>query len=181
MKSRNLHGECNIAPDSNVCPDQRSNVLERIITIVVGKGSNARTFQIYRGLLCHHSGLFRTLLQGPLKDKDWHTLPNEKPETFQLFYDWLYSGEVICDDTMDLTYKSVVDLYFFADAFVVQQLRDRALALYLFGFLKGWDATKDLTPSLYRKEDGGHVIIAKVTRGHHHGHIVVPRSPVLQG
>jgi hypothetical protein len=155
MKSRNLHGECNIAPDSNVCPDQRSNVLERIITIVVGKGSNARTFQIYRGLLCHHSGLFRTLLQGPLKDKDWHTLPNEKPETFQLFYDWLYSG--------------------------VQQLRDRALALYLFGFLKGWDATKDLTPSLYRKEDGGHVIIAKVTRGHHHGHIVVPRSPVLQG
>jgi hypothetical protein len=95
--------------------------------------------------------LLRTLLQGPFKNNDSHVLPNEKPETFQLFYDWLYSGEVFCDETMDLNPEVIVHLYFFADAYMVQQLKDRALELYFLRFLKDWEAPQDLTQVVYEQ------------------------------
>jgi hypothetical protein len=122
-----------------------------MVTIIVGQRPDTKTFQVHRGLLCHYSGLFSRLLNGPFRDNDSHSLPTEKPESFQLFYDWLYSGEVICDETTDLDSKTIVHLYFFADAYVVQQLKDRTLELYFLRFLKDWEASQDLTRVLYEK------------------------------
>jgi hypothetical protein len=125
-----------------------------MITIVVGQGSAIQNFQVHRGLLCYHSGLFKRLLNGPFKHNDSHALPTEKPATFQLFYDWLYSGEVVYDEATELLPKTIVELYFFADAHMVQQLKDRALELYFLRFLKDWEAPQDLTRIVYEKTAG---------------------------
>jgi hypothetical protein len=136
---------------SKVCPNLHSNVFDRMMTVIVGQSPDTETFPVHRGLLCHHSGLLRTLLQGPFKNNDSHALPNEKPEIFQLFFHWLYSGEVICDETLDLNPKIIVHLYFFADVYQVQQLQDRALELYFLRFLKYWEAPQDLTQVVYEQ------------------------------
>jgi hypothetical protein len=125
-----------------------------MVTIIIGDGPASKQFQIHRGLLCHHSGLFKKLLNGRFKDNDSHVLPAEDPDTFQLFYDWLYSGEVVCDEAMDLHGKAIVNLYFFADFHIVQQLKDRALELYFLRFLKDWEASQNLTRVVYEKTAG---------------------------
>jgi hypothetical protein len=122
-----------------------------VITITVGTNGSLKEFQVHRGLLCHYSGLFRTLLNGRLKSHNSHSLPEEKSTSFQLFYDWLYSGEVVCDDATQLGARAIIDLYFFADMYMVQELKDRALELYFLRFLKDWQAPQDLTRSIYEK------------------------------
>jgi hypothetical protein len=108
-------------------------------------------FQAYRGLLCHYSGLFRTLLNGRLQENDSLSLPNDNLNTLQLFYDWFYSGEAVYDDATELGVRGIIDLCFFADAYMVQQLKDRALKLYFLRFLKDWQAPQDLTRPVYEK------------------------------
>jgi hypothetical protein len=152
-KSQGLHGKCNMEEYPLACSNQRSNVFDRMITLVVGQHPDTKTFQVHRGLICHHSGLFRRLFNGELRNHDTHSLPNEKPETFQLFFDWLYSGEVYCDETTDLIPKSIVRLYFFADAYIVQELKDRALELYFLRFLKDWEVPQDLTQVVYERSE----------------------------
>jgi hypothetical protein len=60
---------------------------------------------------------------------------------------------VYCDETTDLIPKSIVRLYFFADAYIVQELKDRALELYFLRFLKDWEVPQDLTQVVYERSE----------------------------
>ena len=131
--------------------DGHSDAFKKMITITVGQDHTARDFQVYRGLLSHHSALFKRLLAGPLEDSNSHSLRYENVDVFQIFYDWLFSGELAVEDDADLTAKEIVDIYIFADFYMVQDLKDRALDLYLLRFIKEWTALQDFTSMIYEK------------------------------
>jgi len=121
------------------------------LTITVGEGNAKRDFQVFRGLLSHHSAFYKRLLTGTLRDINSHSLPYEKVGIFQIFHDWLYSGELAGEDGVDLDAKEIVEVYVFADYYMVHELKDRALDLYLLRFIRDWTALQDFTAIIYEK------------------------------
>jgi hypothetical protein len=125
-----------------------------MMTISVGQGSSARDFQVYSGLLSHHSALFKRLLISP-QDQISYTLSHESVDIFQIFYDWLNSGELVGENDADLTVREIVEVYVFADFYLIQELKDRALDFYLLRFFKDWTAPQEMTSRIYEKTPEG--------------------------
>ncbi|KAL8797908.1 MAG: hypothetical protein Q9182_007124, partial [Xanthomendoza sp. 2 TL-2023] len=74
---------------------------------------------VHKGLLCHHSPVFRAML-----DHDWMethgstiALKDEDHETFRRFIVWLYYGTVIDqdEDLSTIPVEELIDCYFLAD------------------------------------------------------------------
>jgi hypothetical protein len=129
--------------------DGNSDAFKSIITITVGEGHGARDFQVYRGLLSHHSQFFKRFLLGTLKNSNSHSLPHDDVGVFQIFYDWLNSGELSGENEADLTVDEIIDTYVFGEFYMVQELKDRALDLYLLHFFKNWTALRPYTSKIY--------------------------------
>ncbi|KAF7188868.1 hypothetical protein HII31_09791 [Pseudocercospora fuligena] len=66
---------------------------DSIIRLKVGK--DEQVFEIYKGIMKFYSGYFRSAIEnienGRFKEAEENiiTLPEEEPETFKLFKDWL--------------------------------------------------------------------------------------------
>jgi hypothetical protein len=68
-----------------------------VVTITVGPEDNSsRTFTIHKNLICKHSSFFRKAFTSNNEEgSDGHiNLPDDWPESFELLYGWLRSGQV---------------------------------------------------------------------------------------
>lgn len=62
---------------------------------------------------------------------------HETVEILQLFYDWMFSGELTSENNGEFKIRIIVDLYLFADFYMVQESKDLALDTYLHRRLLG--------------------------------------------
>ncbi|KAF3048987.1 hypothetical protein E8E11_009621 [Didymella keratinophila] len=86
-----------------------ATVYDMIIQVIVGKDA-PRTFQVHKGLLCYFSEYFARAFN----NKNWQEsedgvvrLVDDDAQTFQLFYNWLYTGHIRDDKktTSKATYE----------------------------------------------------------------------------
>ncbi|KAL5398121.1 hypothetical protein PMIN02_001694 [Paraphaeosphaeria minitans] len=110
----------------------------RMIDIYVGEAR--RHWALHRSLLCHHSELLESELQGHGKQrKDSLDLPDHDPAGFELLVKWLYQGKL--DDVSDMPdaeqkYDYAVSchkLYLLCDRFDMPQLKNVAMDQYRKG------------------------------------------------
>ena len=122
-----------------------------MLKISVGRNDFMKTFHVYRGLLCFHSVYFKNML-----NEDWREdgsddleLTNVKVKIFQMFYDWMNTGEFSNTVGLPLTAHDIIDLYVFADYYDVQQLRNRVLDVFFLFVSKVWEAHTPYTTRIY--------------------------------
>lgn len=118
---------------------QRDRLLSgRMIDIYVGAAR--RHWALHRNLLCHHSELLESELQGNGKQRqDSLELPDHDPAGFELLVKWLYQGKL--DDVSDMPdanqkYDYAVSchkLYLLCDRFDMPQLKNVAMDQYRKG------------------------------------------------
>ncbi|KAL5371764.1 hypothetical protein DPSP01_014026 [Paraphaeosphaeria sporulosa] len=111
----------------------------RMIDIYVGEGR--RHWALHRNLLCHHSELLESELQGRngKQRQDSLDLPDHDPAGFELLVKWLYQGKL--DDVSDMPdanqkYDYAVSchkLYLLCDRFDMPQLKNVAMDQYRKG------------------------------------------------
>ncbi|KAL8949908.1 MAG: hypothetical protein Q9222_004021 [Ikaeria aurantiellina] len=92
-------------------------------------GDKGRLFHVYKRPLCNASEVFDAAFNGEFREKSSGSihLVEDTAETVDLFLTWLYQGELdFCDsldeDDMQQNYRSLIDLYMFADKYGVKQL-----------------------------------------------------------
>lgn len=117
----------------------------------MAQSDDTRDFQVYCGLLLRRSNLFQKLLAGPLKDRDTHRLPQVNAKVFQSFYDWMFSDELVGEDDAGLTRDNYIELYVFADLYMVQRLKDLALGHYLLRDITDWRVDWGHLSVLYKR------------------------------
>ncbi|KAH7359822.1 hypothetical protein BKA66DRAFT_573931 [Pyrenochaeta sp. MPI-SDFR-AT-0127] len=152
---------------------QRDRLLSGpMIDIYVGESK--RHWSLHRNLLCHHSELLETELEG---DADGSTrkerldLPEHDPAGFELLVKWLYQGKL--DDVSDMAdanqkYDYAVSchkLYLLCDRFDMPQLKNVAMDQYRKGLNEA-----ELVPDaeeiddIYRKSPTGSPFRQLMTR-----------------
>lgn len=114
---------------------------DRIIKVIVGPEGATREFQVYRGLICHHSEYFDRMLNGSFREAQSESLRLEEVqvEMFHHFYDWMNTGAFDIDGYTKDEIRSktslpevIAKLYIFADYHVVHSLKNAALdCMYL--------------------------------------------------
>ncbi|KAL8810445.1 MAG: hypothetical protein Q9200_002572 [Gallowayella weberi] len=76
-------------------------------------------FHVHKALLCHHSPVFRAMLEHDWMEKQDGiiVLKEEDHETFRRFILWLYCGTVIDqdEDLSTIPFRKLIDCYFLAD------------------------------------------------------------------
>jgi hypothetical protein len=104
-----------------------------VVTITVGLEDNSsRTFTLHKNLICMHSDYFRKAFTSTYKEgNDGHmNLPEDWPESFEVFYGWLYSGQVEAADfyTKGLISPALfwVSVYLMSDRLLVGKVRSIA-------------------------------------------------------
>ncbi|KAI4274166.1 MAG: hypothetical protein LQ337_004131 [Flavoplaca oasis] len=89
------------------------------------------TFYIHKGLLCHHSPVFKAMLEHDWKEKQEGvaTLKDEDHGVFQRFVLWLYYGGVLDkDETVEsIPIQTLVDCYLLADRRDVPEMRNQVI------------------------------------------------------
>jgi hypothetical protein len=116
-----------------------SEVFDRTIRLVVGPDGATTSFQVYRGLLCHHSKYFDRMLNGGFKEAGSNKLrlTDVAVDVFRSFFYWLNTGTVdfsfgVEDVTTYGRWKNAIQVYIFADFHEVPTLRNCVLdTLYL--------------------------------------------------
>ncbi|KAL8771206.1 MAG: hypothetical protein Q9209_003377 [Squamulea sp. 1 TL-2023] len=92
-------------------------LLDELVTVKL-EPSN-QIFYIHKGLLCHHSAVFKAMLEHDWKEKQEGLviLKDEDPEPFRRFMLWLYWGKILDDDESISTISStkLTECYFLAD------------------------------------------------------------------
>ncbi|KAL9036078.1 MAG: hypothetical protein Q9180_004505, partial [Flavoplaca navasiana] len=77
------------------------------------------TFYIHKGLLCHHSSVFKAMMEHDWKEKQEAvvTLKDEDRDTFRRFVLWLYYRKILDNDESIATIpeRKLIDCYFLAD------------------------------------------------------------------
>ncbi|PSN66888.1 hypothetical protein BS50DRAFT_634349 [Corynespora cassiicola Philippines] len=70
-----------------------------MVTIIVGKDSEQRTFHVHEGLLKHHSAYFRAALKNEWEEGVTRTikLPDDEPNIFAIYFSWLMIGKLYLD------------------------------------------------------------------------------------
>jgi hypothetical protein len=152
---------------------QRDRLLSGpMIDIYVGEAK--RHWSLHRNLLCHHSEILETELEGDGKDskrKDKLELLEYDPAGFELLVKWLYQGKL--DDVSDMAdgnqkYEYAVScykLYLLCDRLDMPQLKNVAMDLYRKGLNEAElvpDA--DEIDEIYRKSPSGSPFRKLMTR-----------------
>lgn len=103
-----------------------------VITITVGNEDISQTFAVHKNLICMHSEYFRKAFTCSYREgNDGHmNLPEDWPESFEVLYSWLYSGQV---EAADFYTKGAispalfwVSVYLMGDRLLVQQIQSIA-------------------------------------------------------
>lgn len=74
-----------------------------IVTVIVGENEAQRTFHVYEGPLKQYSSYFRTALNGCWLESNERVvkLPQDEPEVFQVFFNYIMSGKLYARLTTD--------------------------------------------------------------------------------
>lgn len=103
-----------------------SSLYDSIVYVKVGRQNI--NFGIHKGLLCHHSTFFDKALNGGFKEavNGEVVLDDEDLEVFTRFNGWLYTGIILVGDETEetMTFKSLIDLYIFAEKRGVLRLKN---------------------------------------------------------
>jgi hypothetical protein len=82
-----------------------------MVTVCVGKGARKRKYSLPKDLLCYQSQFFDKALNGNFKEgaEQVVNLPEERPYTFDLVIQWIYTGKVILPGSSfrDLSCKDI--------------------------------------------------------------------------
>ena len=73
---------------------------DKIIKVTVRPVHDKKVYRVYHRLLCHYSGYFGRMLNGPFSEgsSTCLRLKEDDAETFQFFYYWLNPGVVDCSN-----------------------------------------------------------------------------------
>lgn len=102
-------------------------------------GPRKQSFRVHKNRLCSRAPVFRKILNGSFKEakEQCAELPEDDPEVFSMFLEWLYSqriarlGKSAPDSTSSLDH---IKLYCFAEKYCLSDLMDFAVSA-LFAFL----------------------------------------------
>ena len=89
-------------------------------------------FLVHRDQLNETSEVFKTAFEATVRegvDLQSMTLPDEKPEVFNIFVSWLYSHTSL--KKSDDRYDDLLRCFFFADKYDIQGLRDEAVDAFV--------------------------------------------------
>ncbi|KAJ4366434.1 hypothetical protein N0V83_008070 [Neocucurbitaria cava] len=114
------------------------------VTVIVGEGDDCATFHVYEGLLKHYSSYFRGALSG-----NWSEgrvgpveLPEDDPETFAVFFHFLYTGKLYSDlkenGTVPMSPHKILEVYIFGDARGIPELCNATIDLLFQTLLQLW-------------------------------------------
>jgi hypothetical protein len=125
---------------------------DEILTVTVDTpGSVVKTFQVYRGVLCHYSDYFRALLNGGWKDSAGNiSLDDVSPKIFGFFFYRLNTGELspIDRDHTDI-WDIILRSYHFADFYMIQGFASRVLDLFISTLITEWKISLDILVAIY--------------------------------
>jgi hypothetical protein len=136
--------------------DVGRDLYDQIIAITVDEGPETKTFYTHRGLLCHHSGYFDKLLNGPFKEASRDTIhfKDASIATFQVFFVWMYTGRIVDDQGDNVAYVPwhvLVDVYILADFCLCQPLKNHVIDIFWLQFKYKWLLPTNLLPHFYNK------------------------------
>jgi hypothetical protein len=126
---------------------------DNIITIQVTEGPRTRRkFRIYRGVLCFHSDFYNRALNGAFRESGthFHEVKNCTIEIFQIFYDWINTGV----QGKTLSRGQAIDLFVFADFYVIPALKNVALEAFFQNYVEKWKLSALDLRSAYLKTVG---------------------------
>ncbi len=121
--------------------------------IIIEVGPEKVKYHVHRDFFVHYSGYFRKALQGPWEEAQRGTISitDVEPHVFNMFVEWLYTQKLPEDDN-DWFYKANsseipygdagvirLELYIFADRFLVPSLRSVLSQSIVASFEYGWD------------------------------------------
>jgi hypothetical protein len=111
----------------------------------------AKVFKVYRGVLCHYSDYFRTLLNGGWKDSAGDiSLDDVSPDVFDLFFYWLNTSELspIDRDNTDI-WDLILRVCHFVDFYMIQGFANRILDLFIIILIAEWTIGLDILVAVY--------------------------------
>lgn len=115
-------------------------------------GSTAKTtFDVHKGLLCHHSDYFLDRLNEdlPRDSASQCTLEDENPTIFAHFFIWMYTSKLLDDENVgcapeDISWEVLVDIYLFAHRRLARRFRNACIDALILKM----DNTHELAPPL---------------------------------
>ncbi|CZT42894.1 uncharacterized protein RSE6_02848 [Rhynchosporium secalis] len=110
-----------------MAPSTPNTLGSQFVTIHVGPVGRSEEFAIHKKLFCEKVDFFNKAFTGGFKENEgMMKLPDEKPEIFRLFIDWLYRSEVaIVKDNKQYTY--LCELYIFAEKICHKDLANNTM------------------------------------------------------
>ncbi|KAF2100836.1 hypothetical protein NA57DRAFT_74435 [Rhizodiscina lignyota] len=98
-----------------------------LATTQVMIGDNAKSYNVYKALLCASSKNFNAALNGQFRDGQLNELKLDdiQEEVFEDYVDWLFAGKICF--TQRAAGMRLWDLYIFADRFHIPQLKRDAV------------------------------------------------------
>ncbi len=127
------------------------------MTVNVGSGKDAESWTIHKSLLAHHSPFFAAAFNGNFAESATNTvsLVEDHPDAFQLFVQWLYSGEIACDLDDEDDLPNVLCLaWALGDKLQCPVFQDRAMVQLLAYFKYKW-ITVDTMRLIYNISPSG--------------------------
>ncbi|KAF2112097.1 hypothetical protein BDV96DRAFT_169024 [Lophiotrema nucula] len=114
-----------------------------VITIIAGRDDSTGEFSMHRGLLCFHSEYFRNMLNGGFKERGSTSLIIQEVdvETFQLFFDWAYTGELGAKGSLAsgmLAWDDLLKAYLFADYHIAETFNNLVVDSFFLKWENNW-------------------------------------------
>ena len=102
-------------------------------TVDIVVGPEKETFRVHKKLLCSRAPVFDKMFNGSFKEAETQqaSLPEDDPEAFSIFLEWLYSGSILPpgkDDNSKLVLNDQIKLYCFAEKYCLAQLMDYTIS-----------------------------------------------------
>jgi hypothetical protein len=100
----------------------------KVITILVGPSKTS--YSLHKDLLCAHSPFFENCLRSNFleRQKDRVELPEDSPEAFEHFINWIYREDVI-KPTDQASLEVAIHTYVFADKLCMPAFKNRLMTI----------------------------------------------------
>jgi hypothetical protein len=103
-----------------------------------------KTFQVYKGLICHYSEYFRAAFNGRFTESNGVSkLPNSEYFGFATFFNWMMEGKLsmnvdeLAQNRLKVV-EGVFEVYIFADAHIIPALKNAVIDVCIESFAKSW-------------------------------------------
>ena len=128
--------------------------------MIIKVGSPAETFYVHKNVLCDESPFFRAALGGQFKESADGVvyLPEEKPETFERFINWLYCKEYYVEHVPNGkndqgVWNTIICDHILADKLQVQAFQDHMFdkIIHAYKFKSLRTMSLDMVLKIYTK------------------------------